>query len=89
MLIGRRFRIWISKEISLENEVGRAYYHTWEGRILSANDNNGGGGGGDDDDDDDRFDWWTKKKSDNDDDDDDDDDDDLSQNFSSLSTFGP
>ena len=30
-----------------------------------------------------------KKKSDNDDDDDDDDDDDLSQNFSSLSTFGP
>ena len=33
MLIGRRFRIWISKEISLENEVGRAYYHTWEERI--------------------------------------------------------
>ena len=31
MLIGRRFRIWISKEISLE--VGRAHYHTWEERI--------------------------------------------------------
>ena len=33
MLIRRCFRIWISKEFLLVNEVGRAHYHTWEERI--------------------------------------------------------
>ena len=34
MLIRRCFRIWISKEFLLVNEVGRAYYHMWEERIC-------------------------------------------------------
>ena len=37
MLIRRCFRIWISKEFLLVNEVGRAYYHMWEERIVIAN----------------------------------------------------
>ena len=32
--IRKRRPISISKEVSLENEDGRAYYHTWEERIV-------------------------------------------------------